>query len=654
MCKVEFDSYDSYRDYFEDLVELERKEEMKKHKDEIKELSAKERQNKGRALLGLKFNEEKKGLRGSVILKFSRNYEFPDNEISVGDLIRVSKNEPLNPENPTGTVTEITSYSISVSFDQKPPSFVYGKGVRIDLFVNDITFQRMLDALDELESSRFKKHFLYGKKPVNISKKDISQYYNKKLNESQKKAVRDSVSYEDVFLIHGPPGTGKTTTLVEVIEQHIENGCSVLATADSNVAVDNLVEFLSIRGREVVRVGHPARVSEKLKKKTLDYLVEKTEEYKKSQKIWNKISELNKEQEKYTYPSGRWKRGLSNEAIKDLARKGKGSRGVPPEKIKSMAKWLNIQEEINKKVDEAKELESNAIERILEESEVICTTNSTSGSELLEKKEFDLVAIDEATQATEPSCLIPITKANKIIMAGDHKQLPPTILNHEAKESGLRQTLFERLLKLYGDKIKDMLRTQYRMNKKIMEFPSKEFYDGELKADESVANHDVSELISGAEIIDESPLVFYDTHGSYREQSREGSTSKENRGEANLVNKLVNRYIELGIEPNNIGVITPYDDQVDLLKQKITSKEIEINSVDGFQGREKEIIILSFVRSNRSNELGFLTDYRRLNVSITRARRKLVLIGDSKTLATDNVYRMFFDYLRKNGVVKKV
>ncbi len=649
-----FDELHEYIDYFSDLIELERKEEMEKHRREIKEMNPKEREEKGRALLNLGFNEEKKGLGGNIVLKFSRNYSFPDNEISVGDLVMISRNEPLNSNNPTGTVTEITNYSISISFDNKPHGFVFGNNLRIDLYVNDVTFQRMLDALKSLKNPdddlRFLRNIILAKENPTIEEDESLNFCNQNLNQSQRNAVSKAVGSTGIFLIHGPPGTGKTTTLIEVIEQHIENGESVLATADSNIAVDNLVDFLVDRGRSVVRVGHPARVNKSLKEYTLDYLVQEKEEYKKSQRLWDEVSRLDNEQEKHTFPSGRWRRGLSDKAIKDLAKKNKGSRGIPPKKIKSMSKWLDIQEKINNKVEKAKKLEDKAINKILNQVDVICATNSTSGSELLNKKDFDVVVIDEATQATEPSCLIPITLGSKVIMAGDHKQLPPTILNQEAKKRGLNETLFERLLGLHGDYIKSFLDIQYRMNKKIMNFPNKEFYDNNLTAADSVKNHVIDNLLienefkSGSEAI-----VFYDTLGRFKEKTRKGSTSKINPGEANIVIELVNNALNSDLDPEAIGLISPYDDQIDLLNKKLDKENLEIETVDGFQGREKELIILSLVRSNKNNELGFLKDYRRLNVSLTRARRKLIIIGDSKTLGSDNKYSKLMNYIEDTG-----
>ncbi|MFW6040876.1 MAG: IGHMBP2 family helicase [Thermoplasmatota archaeon] len=657
-------SLEEYIKHFSHLVELEREEEMKRHEKEMKNLSGREREREGRAILNTRARKEGKGLGGKFLVKFVRRDGLPKSEISVGDLIRVSKNEPLSDNNPTATVTEKTRYSLTVAFENKPPSWIFDK-VRIDLYVNDITYQRMLDALSKLKNLKGKKRELIDKI---ISKKELKFkdyeevfYCNQNLNESQKKAVKKALLAKNFYLIHGPPGTGKTVTCIEVIEQVIEKGKKVIACADSNTAVDNLVEHLVNKERDVVRVGHPARVTPMLRKHTLDYLVEKNSAFQNSQKLREKASALKEEQEKYVYPSGRWRRGLSNEAIKSLSDKNKGSRGIPASKMKEMAKYLEIQEKIDDLFEEIEELEKKAVDEILSKADVICTTNSSSGSEIIENRDFDICVIDEATQATEPSCLIPVLKTNKLIMAGDHKQLPPTILNEEAKRKGLSETMFERLIAMCCEEVKSLLKVQYRMNEKIMKFSSMTFYDGQVIADKSVRDHILEDLIEGevngkfSKIFDQSdPIVLIDTMGNMTENTRRGSTSKENKGEAILIKEMLSYILDKGVSAKDVGIITPYKDQKDLISSSINYEEIEVDTVDGFQGREKELILLSLTRSNEENDIGFLRDLRRLNVSITRAKRKLIIIGDRSTVSSEQVYGRLFDYIEENGKVIKV
>lgn len=655
---VEF-KQDEYIDHFSELVELEREEEMERHEREMKNLSGWERQKKGRAVLNARARDEGTGLGGKFLVKFVRKDGLPDTEISVGDLIRVSKNHPLSDDNPSGTVIEKTGYSITAAFDDKTPGWIYDK-VRLDLYVNDITFQRMLDAVKKTKELEGKKRRLINKilAEEELESESIDDVYfmNQDLNDSQKEAVIKAMESNDIHLIHGPPGTGKTVTCVEILEQAVEAGQTVLASADSNTAVDNLVEHLVSRGRNVVRVGHPARVTPVLREHTLDYILEDNSTYLKAQELRERAFELKEEQDNYTYPSGRWRRGLSNEAIKSLAKKGKGSRGIPPKKIQEMAKCLEIQEEVDELFDEVDRLENKAVNEVLERADVVCSTNSSSASQALEDKEFDLCVIDEATQASEPSCLIPTVKVDKLMMAGDHKQLPPTILNEKAKHEGLVETLFERLVALYGDEVKTLLKVQYRMHEKIMRFSDDEFYEGQIVADGSVKDHLLKDIIEKEieskfdEILDpEEPIVLIDTQGKMPERSRKGSTSKENKGEALISKELVSSFLNMGIESKDIGVISPYDDQKELIKDLVDDDMVEVDTVDGFQGREKEVIILSLTRSNKNNNIGFLKDLRRLNVSITRARRKLVVIADCNTVSTHPVYEKLFDYIEDEG-----
>ncbi len=652
-------SIEEYIEHFSELVELERREEMERHEREIKQLSGWEREKKGRTILNTRARDDGTGLGGKFIVKFIRKDGLPESEISVGDLIRVSKNHPLSDDNPSGTVMEKTNYSLKAAFEESPPDWIYDK-VRIDLYVNDITYQRMLDALKKIRGLKGKKRKLVKVilNDKNRDNREIDNIYfcNRELNHSQKEAVIHALEAKDFHLIHGPPGTGKTVTSVEVIEQSIEDRKKILACADSNVAVDNLVEHLVSRGRKVVRLGHPARVTPLLRDNTLDYVLEKNDTYQKALGLRERALELKDKQDQYTYPSGRWRRGLSDEAIKNLAEKGKGSRGIPSHKMKEMAKSIELKEEIDELFEKINRLEDKAVSEVIEQADVVCSTNSSSASEALNDEEFDLCVIDEATQATEPSCLIPILKSEKVIMAGDHKQLPPTILNKEAKEKGLDETMFERLLALHGEDVKTLLRKQYRMHEKIMSFSAEEFYHGDLLADSSVENHTLKDLIDQKPdgkfedvLSPKPPITLIDTNGQMPEKRRTGSTSIENPGETLLAEELAASYIDLDIEPKDIGIITPYKDQSDLINRRVDEENLEVDTVDGFQGREKEVIILSLTRSNNDGIIGFLNDLRRLNVSLTRAKRKLIILCDKRTLASNEVYDRLFDYIEKRG-----
>lgn len=652
------------------LVEIEREEEMRRHEEEIRNMKGYEREEEGRAILHLRGKDEGTGLGGKHLVKFARQRQgekLPENEISVGDLVMLSKKDPLREDNPSGTVARKTNYSVTVAFDKEPPGFLHGKGIRCDLYVNDITYQRQLEALSEAleaESSRLeelvdkslgKEEIQFGEPPEEM------EFLNEDLNPSQEEAVREALAADDFFLIHGPPGTGKTITSVEIASQISREGKEVLCTADSNTAVDNLVEWLAEAGERVVRIGHPARITPTLRNHSLDEIIQQNEKYQKSQELREKAMDLNDKQDELTHPGGRWRRGMSDGKIKALARKEKGSRGVSPSRIKEMASWLELQEKIDEIFGRVERLEEEAIDEIIEWADVVCATNSGCGSELMSGRDFDVVIIDEATQATEPSCWIPIRMSEKVVMAGDHKQLPPTILSEKAGD--LNKTLFESLIERYGDEIRDILEVQYRMHEKIMNFSNREFYSGVLRADDSVAEHTLFDLmdqeidfesprISQEVIAPEPPIVFVDTSDiDASERVRKGSTSKENPKEAEFVLSVVSNLLAVGIDPTDIAVITPYDDQVDLIERKVDLEDLEIDTVDGFQGREKEVVILSLVRSNQENNIGFLEDVRRLNVSLTRAKRKLIIVGDSSTVKTHETYSKLIEYISENGKV---
>ncbi|MFB6203729.1 MAG: IGHMBP2 family helicase [Candidatus Nanohaloarchaea archaeon] len=660
----EMEEISNYVEKYRNLVEMEREEEMRRHEESIRNLSGREREDRGKAILHMRGRDEGEGLEGHLV-KFMRNRkgeELPETEITVGDLVMLSKNDPLRDDNPTGTVVEKTRYSVTVAFDENPPGFVYDRGLRMDLYVNDITYQRMKDALSELKSADGRLEELRDvvaglKEPGEPEPAEVDSWHNEKLNESQRNAVRRALGAEDFHLIHGPPGTGKTTTAIEVIQQYIDRGKTVLATADSNAAVDNILEFLLDQGVDAVRVGHPARVTPQLREHTLDSLVEENEKYRESQEVREKAFELKDRQDDLTHPSGRYRRGMSNEKIKELADQGRGSRGVPAEKIEEMAEWLEIQEEADELFEKSDRLEEEAVQEVIESMDVVCTTNSTAGSELMEDREFDVLVIDEATQATEPSCLIPITHADEVVMAGDHRQLPPTVKNQEAAEKGLEDTLFERLAEDHLE-IKDMLEVQYRMHRKIMDFSSEHFYGGKLRADSSVEDHTLADLDYDGDRPDswdealspEHPAVFLDTSKiDASERTRQGSTSKENRREAKIVQEITEEVLDAGIHDEDVAVISPYDDQVDLLDRRIDREDLEVKTVDGFQGREKEVVIISLVRSNERDEIGFLRDVRRLNVALTRAKRKLVVVGDSDTVSTHDTYSQLLEYMEDKG-----
>jgi len=652
-----------YINKFRSLVQKEREEEMRWHEEEIRKLSGRQREERGRAILNLRGRNQGTGLGGRYIVKFMRQRQgemLPRHEINTGDLVMLSRGNPLAPGTPSGTVIEMSKFSITAVFDREPPRYIYKKNLRMDLYVNDITFQRMLEALHTLASGRGRlaeiRDKLLGNKKIIVPEPEKLEMFNGELNEVQVRAVEKAAGSDDFFLIHGPAGTGKTMTCIEVIQQAVRKGLNILSAAGSNVAVDNIVERLVKRRVNAVRVGHPARVNPVLREHTLDYMLEDQPDFQKSVKLREKVSQIKERQEKHTHPGPRWRRGMSNGKIMKLAEKGRGNRGVPASRIKDMAEWLKLQDVVNGIFNEIDRLEDAAVNKILNDAEVVCATNSTAGSEIMNGRSFDLLVLDEATQSTEPEALIPLVKADRAVLAGDHRQLPPTILNKEAGEKGLAVSLFERLLEVHGDRIKEMLKVQYRMNSVIMNFPSREFYSGELIAHSSVKDWDISDLELNLpqqglmkDLFDpERPVIFLDTRGSEsREERIRDSKSFYNRVEAELSVEILDAALKAGMNPEDIALISPYKDQAEWIRGRIDNERIEIDTVDGFQGREKEMIVLSLVRTNDSGNIGFLKDLRRLNVSLTRAKKKLVVIGDSPTVSNHPCYRGLIDYVKE-------
>ena len=464
-----------------------------------------------------------------------------------------------------------------------------------------------------------------------------------KLNKFQKEAVKKALN-EDLFLIHGPFGTGKTTVLVALILKLLKKGKKILVTADSNTAVDNLVERLSKYTDEILRVGNITKLSEEAMKFYLDEAIKGHSVYSKIEELREKMNYVLKKRDSYQKPTPSIRRGLTDNQILRLAFIGKSSRGIDAKTIQSMANWIKYNREYEGLKEEFNLIFNKVIKDVIESKKVILTTNSSSALDILQDLGFDYLIHDEASQSTEPSSIIPLIKCRKAIFAGDHKQLPPTVICEENEK--MKTSLFERLILL--NKPSYQLRIQYRMNETLMEFPNKTFYNNTLIADDSVKNIKLSDLNPKIKevndlVVNDKPIIFIDTEGESKE-SISFSKSKFNLLEIEIIQKITQKLIQF-VESDKISIISPYKEQVLRLKEKI--KEIEVNTVDGFQGRENEVIILSLVRSNKREEIGFLKDYRRLNVAITRAKRKLIVIGDSKTLSTDKIYNKFLKFVKQ-------
>lgn len=626
------------------LIDYERDAEIELMVSEIKNMSGIKREKLGRAInkLNGKYLGRELGLH---IVQYGRS-EIIDSEISVGDTVLVSTGNPLK-SNLTGTVTEKRNRFIKVAFDKKVPKWSMKKKVRLDLYVNDMTFRRMEDNLNHLsiKGKNALEYFLHNRKPKKNKHTPYISYIDDSLNEAQKIAIENSLSCENFFLIHGPFGTGKTRTLIELIFQETRQNHKVLATAESNVAVDNILERLSKNKKlNITRLGHPQRVSKINITQTLAYKAEKHPLNKKIKELYEKIDKIIDKRINYIKPTPQYRRGYKDHDILYNASKNKGGRGISIDKMKSMAKWIEYSKQIEELHSKIKKIENKMVEDIVGKSDVILSTNSSAALDSIANIKFDVAIIDEASQATTPSVLIPISKAHRFILAGDHKQLPPTIISNEANE--LKKTLFEELIRKYPFKFQ-LLNTQYRMNKILMKFPNEEFYNNNLKSADIVDEITINNLIDCDE---KESLIFIDTSHMENNEEKHLKDSKSiiNEVEANIALKIAQNYLDLGVEVKDIGIISPYADQVKLIQEKC---EVEVKTVDGFQGREKEIIIISNVRSNKNGNIGFLNDLRRLNVAITRAKRKLIIIGNKNTLKTNPTYSKLIQYLENEKLI---
>ena len=630
------------------LINYERDAEIELMQTEIQNMSGKKREELGRAINKVKGKYVGKEL-GMQIVQFGRS-EPIDTEISVGDMVLVSTDNPLRSDL-TGTVTEKGSRFIKVAFDKRIPKWALKKKVRLDLYANDITFRRMEDNLKHLslKGKNALEYMLTDRNPKKNRKTPYISYIDQDLNYSQKIAIENALSCENFFLIHGPFGTGKTRTLVELISQETRQGHKVLATAESNAAIDNILERLMENKKlNLTRLGHPQRVSKNNIAYSLAYKVENHELNRRIKKIHKKIDKLIEKRSTFTKPTPQFRRGYSDYDILYNASKGKGGRGISAEKMKSMAQWIDYNQEIDELHSDIKRIENKMINKIIEESDVILATNSSSALESIARTKFDVAIIDEASQATIPSILIPIAKAHRFILAGDHKQLPPTIISQKAGE--LEKTLFEALIKKYPQK-SQLLNVQYRMNKLLMKFPNAEFYNNSLKSDSSVDKININDIIDAS--YEEEALLFIDTSDvdDNNEMHLRDSKSIINRLEAKVAVGIANDYLVAGVSEDDIGIISPYADQVKIIQEKTP---VEVKTVDGFQGREKEIIIISTVRSNSHGNIGFLSDLRRLNVAITRAKRKLIIIGNKNTLENNPTYFRLIKFVEDENLLIKI
>lgn len=601
---------------------------------EAEEISRQSRQKdgetaeaKGACLVGLVIRDEVAGFGGRVVVtlgKRNRESELPWTRLNHGTPIVLSEEKNGDGVACRGVVTDRDRETITVALSQSPEPIADRPTFRVDLSLDEVSRQRQREALRRADTADsgilavLKRKLLSDELPE--LKTAPTWQPLSMLDASQVEAVSHALSAEDFAIIHGPPGTGKTTTVVELIRQAVRRGDRVLACAPSNLAVDNMLERLIAGGERAIRLGHPARVLAELREHTLDVQVEAHPDLKLAREWTKQAWALRRQASKYT-------------------------RSAPPP-----GQRRDLREEARQLLNDARLMESRLVEHLLDSATIVCATLTGLDNELLRDREFDLVVIDEAAQATEPPCWIPLLRSRRLVLAGDHCQLPPTVRSSEALQAEFHVSLMERLLAQKHQRA-SRLTVQYRMNEQIMQFSSDEFYDSSLVAAESVRGHllaDMPNIIASS--LTQTAIRFVDTAGSSCDERAEADgSSRDNPGEAEHVARLVSELVSAGVVTSDIAVISPYSAQVRLLRQLLPDANLEIDTVDGFQGREKEAIVISLVRSNTTGELGFLADTRRMNVALTRARRKLIVVGDSSTLANHPFYLRMLDYFERIG-----
>ncbi|KKY17078.1 putative dna helicase [Diplodia seriata] len=632
-------------------------------------------QRAGLAILNLHISSQRTGLGGKTVVELELDpavkgagAELPEHGIRTGDIVGVQEQpagsakkkekSDLKKSGVEGVVLRVSAATVAVALDKEDVDVPQGKLWLVKL-ANDVTYKRMTQTMARLQKFTDSEYTpfiraLFGLSSLSPLPKEYSeagldklQWIDPSLNESQKDAIRFAMASREVALIHGPPGTGKTHTLIELILQLLKQDLRLLVCGPSNISVDNIVERLAPHKVPIIRLGHPARLLPSVVNHSLDVLT----------------------------------RTSDAAAIVQDIRKEMDAKQASIKKTRNGRERKAIYGEMRELRKDYRERERGCVDQLVRGSKVVLATLHGAGGFHLKGQQFDVVIIDEASQALEAQCWVPLLSAKKVVLAGDHLQLPPTIksLNSKAQKEAkpsekkaqqsakgftLEQTLFDRLLALHGPSIKRMLTTQYRMHEKIMAFPSQELYESKLIAADSVKARLLAELDYEVQETEDTtePVVFWDTQGGdFPERTEDEDSgkkssllgdSKSNEMEAALVRLHVGQLVEAGVRPEDIAVVTPYNAQLAALSQLLKERYpgIELGSVDGFQGREKEAVIVSLVRSNAEHEVGFLGEKRRLNVAMTRPKRHLCVIGDSETVARGSKFlKRWMDFLQEHA-----
>lgn len=618
-------------DYFKrllDLLQIEKEEDRRLNEQLVETMPVSERRANGMTWYPIAIKDTELGRGDYMTVEVERpTHQDIIHHLRFGTSAALFSNYDPTNDRAEGTISYISGNRLKITLrtDELPEWSGNGK-LGIDAVFDKNSYEEMENALkvapvvaDKKEEGPLIKILTGEKKPTfHLINSAVSI---PGLNATQQDAVLKILAANELAIVHGPPGTGKTTTLVQAIKAIInQESQQILVVAPSNAAVDLLSEKLSDEGLSVVRIGNPARVSERQMALTLDSKMS-------SHSSMKEIRRLKKQAAEYRIMAHKYKRNFGY---------------TEREQRKALfAEARNISKEVER-------TEQYIIDNVLSKADVITATLVGANHYTVRHVKYHTVVIDEAGQALEPASWISILKARKVVMAGDHCQLPPTIRSAEAARQGLSYTLMEKCVAMHPEAV-ILLNEQYRMHETIMGFSSVTFYDGRLKPHPSVAHR---LLFPG-----DFPLVFIDTAGCGFDEKCEG-TSISNPEEASFLLKHLTGFVNqlksfyTVNEFPSVAVISPYKHQVEVLKEQVLSScdlqecgaAISVNTVDSFQGQERDMVYISMTRSNAENRIGFLSDIRRMNVAMTRARKKLVVIGDSATLSQLSFYADFIAY----------